>query len=430
MNNLSIPSIKLAEGVNIHPLHTDKFKTNLISVYFRIPLRRETATLAALLPSVLKRGTEKYPTMAQLSARAEELYGASLSAGIAKKGDSEVIRFSVRYVSCDFLPENITGGILELLSQLVLCPKLTNGAFDAEYLAQEKENTKSSIEGLINDKKAYAQARCNEIMFEGDPYGVSEYGYIDELEKITPQSLFEFYKSLLDTAAVEIFVSGSFDEETVVKRIAAEFSRLGARTPKLPATRLAEREADICVKDVTEPMPVTQSKLCIGYNCGISPRSAEYADLRLFCAIFGGSPFSKLFNNVREKLSLAYYVFSVIEGHKSCMKISSGIEADKFRAAYDEINVQLEKMKAGDFTDDEIESAKKYLATGFGSIKDSLDATENFYLDRLILGSGDSIDEYLERLCRVERDGIIRAANSVQLDTIYFLKGEGSDAVQ
>ena len=112
------------------------------------------------------------------------------------------------------------------------------------------------------------------------------------------------------------------------------------------------------------------------------------------------------------------------------MKISSGIEADKFRAAYDEINVQLEKMKAGDFTDDEIESAKKYLATGFGSIKDSLDATENFYLDRLILGSGDSIDEYLERLCRVERDGIIRAANSVQLDTIYFLKGEGSDAVQ
>ena len=148
----------------------------------------------------------------------------------------------------------------------------------------------------------------------------------------------------------------------MVKRIAAEFSRLGARTPNLPATRLAEREADICVKDVTEPMPVTQSKLCIGYNCGISPRSAEYADLRLFCAIFGGSPFSKLFNNVREKLSLAYYVFSVIEGHKSCMKISSGIEADKFRAAYDEINVQLEKMKAGDFTDDEIESAKKYLS--------------------------------------------------------------------
>lgn len=426
---MNIKTIPIADGVNLRLLKSDKFKTNLISVYFRIPLKRETATLAAVLPRVLKRGTEKFPDMAALSARAEELYGASVSAGIQKKGNSEVLRFSVRYVSCDFLPEDITADITELISQLVLYPRLENGAFLAEYTSREKENAKSRIEGLINDKKDYAQSRCNEIMFEGDPYGISEYGRIDDLDRITPQSLYDFYREVISSSEVEIFVSGSFDELGTAKVLKNAFAPLGNRCPVLPEASFAEIEPDIEVKEVTEPMPVTQSKLCMGFNCGIRPDTDEYYAFQLFCTVFGGSPFSKLFNNVREKLSLAYYVFSAFEGGKGCMKISSGIESDKFRAAFDEINVQLGAMQSGEFTDEEIDSAKKYLTTSFGSIKDSQNATENFFYNQLIYGSSDTPDSFLEKLYRVDRDAIIRAANTVQLDTIYFLKGEGSNEV-
>ncbi len=426
---MNLKTIRLTDGVNLRLLHTDKFKTNRISVYFRFPLLRETATFAAVLPGVLRRGTEKYPDMAALSARAEELYGASLSAGILKKGDTELLRFSVSFVADRFLPETVFEDITELISQFVFFPKTVNGAFDPDFTAGEKENTKSRIEGLINDKKTYAQAKCNEIMFEGDPYGISEYGYIDDLDKITPQTLYDFYKKLISESETEIFVGGSFDETDTVNRLKSAFSTLGARRPSLPETVLADIEPDIEVKNVTEVMPVTQSKLCMGFNCGITPASGDSFALRVFCTIFGGSPFSKLFNNVREKLSLAYYVFSATDSSKSCMKISSGIEADKFTAAFDEINVQLEKMKSGDFSDEEIDSAKKYLATGLGSVKDSLSALENFFLERIIEDSSDTPDSFFEKLAAISREDIIRAANTVQLDTIYFLKGDASHEI-
>ena len=418
-----IKTYEISKGINIRFLKTEKFKTNSISFYIHLPIDKSTVTKAALLPKILKRGSEKYPTLTELSKRTEELYGASVGLGIVKKGDGEAIRFNIQFVSDTFLNEKITADAVELLRELVLCPKLENGCFDRAWVNQEKENLKNFIQGLINDKKEYAQVKCDEIMFEGDPYGIFEYGYVEDLDDINESNLYDFYRQILENSAIDIFAGGSFDEGELVGELRKAFSSLSARDTKYEKTRLACVEEKIEVKRVVEPMPTSQSKLVMGFNCGISPVSEDYYGMMLFSCIFGGSPFSKLFNNVRERLSLAYYVFSATDRQKSYMKISAGIEADKFDEAYDEIMAQLDKMKKGDFTDDEIISAKKYLSTSFGSAKDSLGATENYYMGQIILDNDESIDDLIDKLQTVGRDDIIKVANIVQEDTVYFLKG-------
>ncbi len=426
---MRINSYKLTEGVNLRLLRTEKFKTNRVSLYIHLPLMRETATYAALLPRVLKRGTEQYPSLSTLSKRAEELYGAAIASGVGKKGDTQSIKFTLTFASDSFLEESIIADAVQLLGQLVLCPKLSDGMFEQSWVEQEKENLKNFIEGLINDKKEYAQVKCNQIMFDGDPYGIFEYGYVEDLEKIDAKNLFDFYQNILDNSVIDIFASGSFDEETLKTEMNNIFGKLAPRSADYTKTQLAAVEENITVKNVTEPMPTSQSKLCIGFNCGINPVSEDYYNLMMFSCMFGGSPFSKLFNNVREKLSLAYYVFSTADRQKGYVKISAGIEADKFEAAYDEIVLQLGKMKSGDFTDDEIISAKKYLATSLGSAKDSLVAIENFYIGQIMLNNNETIDGLIEKVQKVDRDGIIKAANTVQEDTIYFLKGVGNSEI-
>ncbi len=426
---MKINSFKLTEGVKLRLLNTQKFKTNRISLYVHLPLMRETATYAALLPRVLRRGTNNYPSLSALSKRAEELYGASISAGVGKKGDTQSIKFTIGFASDSFLSESIIKDVIEMLGQIVLSPKLANGVFEPDWVVQEKENLKNHINGLINDKKEYASVRCNEIMFDDDPYGIFEYGYTEDLDSINEKNLYEFYQKVLDNSVIDIFACGSFDEDVLKDEMQKIFGGLKPRRSDYTKTNLAAVKQNIKVKNICEPMPTSQSKLCIGFNCGIDPLSAEYYDLMMFSCIFGGSPFSKLFNNVREKLSLAYYVFSMADRQKGYVKISAGIEADKYEAAYDEITLQLNKMKSGEFSDDEITSAKKYIATSLGSAKDSPAALENFYMGQIMLGNDETIDSLIEKIQDVKRDGIIKAANVVQEDTIYFLKGVGSSEI-
>ncbi len=427
---MKIEKSELAKNVNLHFIETDKFKTSSISLVLRLPLCRTTVTRAALVPRVLKRGSENYPTLAELSKRAEELYGATISAGTAKKGDNQLLRFSVQSVSDSFIDEKISKDVIKLLAEFVLRPKIEKGAFDHEYVTQEKENAKNFIEGLINDKKEYALVKGTEIMFEGDPYGVFAHGYTSDLDEIDGENLFAFYRELLETAAVDIFVCGSFDRDEIISSVEMEFGTLiKDRVANASKSRLASVEEDINIKRVTEEMPTSQSKLFMGFNCGVEPVSADYYAVMMFGCIFGGSPFSKLFNNVREKLSLAYYVYAALDRQKSFMHIAAGIEADKFDAAYDEIFVQLDKMKKGDFSEEEIVSAKKYLATAMASKNDSMAAMEDFYLGQSLLGLSESLEQLTEKLNAVTRDDIIKAANSVQLDTVYFLKGVGNSEI-
>lgn len=416
---------QLFKGVNLNYVKSEKFKTNMISVVLRLPLCRETVTRAALIPRVLKRGTEAYPTLADISKRAEELYGASISAGTLKKGDNQLLVFTVRFVSDSFINGAITKDAVNLLAEFVLRPKTVLGGFDKSYVEQEKVNAKNFIEGLINDKKAYASVRCNEIMFEGDPYGIYEYGYVEDLAEIDEKNLYEFYKILIETSPIEIFASGDFDGDSFKDALEKEFCGiLNDRCARPAETVLAVKEKNIEVKRITEEIPTSQSKLVMGFNCGISPVSDEYCAFMMFSCILGGSPFSKLFNNVREKLSLAYYASSRLERYKGLMVVSSGIEYQNKERAEQEILLQLEAMKQGSISDYEFDVSVKSILNSLRSLRDSSGYLADYYLGQSVSGTQISLEEQCRLIGRVTKEDVIQVAHEIRPEMVYVMRGE------
>lgn len=415
-------SRKICDGVDLRIIESPKFKTNRLSVFFHIPMKRETVTRAALLPSVLKRGCEKYPEYKQMTRHLADLYSAVCGGGIRQKGDGEVLYFTIDYVADAYIGENLTARAAEFLRELVFRPLVKDGGFLPEYLESEKTNLKNAILGLINDKKEYADVKCREAMFGTDGYGMFEAGYAEDLDAITPQNLYAFYDEVLQTAKVDIFVSGSVGEDCVDKICEILTPELNPRDASAVATVPAVSERSE-IQQVCEEISVAQSKLSIGLCCGVDPSSDEYDALMLGGCIFGGSPFSKLFLNVREKLSLAYYASCRIDRIKSVMMISSGIETKNFRQAYDEIMVQLQAMKNGDITEEELAAAKKYLTNGLTAMNDSMRTLEDYYLSQGILGQNQSPEELIACLDKVGIAEIRAVMQKVTVDTVYFLKG-------
>lgn len=414
---------KLFEGGHLHIINAPKFKTNLMSVFFNIPIKRETITMAALLPSVLKRGCKAYPTLKDLSRKLDDMYSASLSAGVRMKGDGEVLYFTSEYISDKYTGENLSSQIAGLLRDFIFSPLTENGGFLESYTSSEKTNLKNAILGLVNDKKEYAEFKCREAMFGGEGYGMFEAGYVEDLDGITPQSLYEFYLDVLNNSKVDIFLSGDISPEITSEVEATLASSFAARDAVYINTEIAA-PTDGDIREITEDADVVQSKLCMGLRCGVDPISKEYDALMLASCIFGGSPFSKLFNNVREKLSLAYYAVARTSKFKSVMMISSGIQTENFKAAYDEIMLQLSKMQTGEIENFEIEAAKKYLKNAFNSMNDSLRSMEDFYLSQAIMGTDQTIDDILSGIWAVTKPQICDVMKKVKLDTVYFLKGK------
>ncbi len=415
-------SRELLKGVTLHLIDAPKFKTNLISVFFNIPLKRETVTQAALLPSVLKRGCSKYPTLKEISKRLNDLYSASFSAGVRPKGDGEVLYFTAEYISDKYIPEKITHDIADFIHDFIFSPLTEKDGFVSSFVESEKVNLKNAILSLVNDKKEYAEVKCREAMFGKEGYGMFEAGYVEDLDDITPQSLYEFYKLVLATAKVDIFISGNIDDETINSVTTALTPSFSPRNAEYIMTSVAKsNSADI--RKVTEAVDTVQSKLCMGLCCNVEPTSKEYYALMLASCIFGGSPFSKLFNNVREKMSLAYYAVAKTARFKSVMMISSGIQTENYERAYDEIMVQFDKMLHGEIDDNEIESAKKYLTNAMNSMNDSLRGMEDYYLSGAIMKSNETVESLLDGILSVTKPEISAVWSKVKLDTIYFLKG-------
>lgn len=412
----------IKNGVDFRFIKAEKFKTNTISVFFNIPLERKTVTKAALLPAVMKRGTMKHQTMSELTRYLYDLYSASLRAGVRSKGDGEVLYFTIEYIRDRFIGENLTAKIIELLSEFIFSPLVDENGFNQEYLDGEKVNLRNAIEGLINDKRDYVEYKCREAMFPDEGYGMYEAGFVEDIPDITASNLYDFYKQIISRAKVDIFAGGDFDSDALNDIKNELCGRFEPRDAEYVNTKIAVptgREINKIVEEIT----VVQSKLCIGVKCGIDPTSPEYYGLLLGGCVFGGSPFSKLFNNVREKLSLAYYAVSRTERFKSTMFISCGIETEKYQAAYDEIMVQFNKMLKGDIEDSEIENSKLYLINSFNSMKDGLRTMEDYYLSQAIMGNDGNIDDLIDRVSRVSKDEVVAAFNKIEFDTIYFLKG-------
>ena len=414
---------EIKKGIKLHEIQTEKFKTNLIAIFLSMPITKENVTKNSLLSAVLRRGSKNMPTQEQISQELEEMYGASFDCGLDKTGDNHILKFYLESVNDKFLPqtdENMLKTSIEKLFEIVFNPLVENGAFKEEYVKQEKENVKRIIEGKPDNKARYAFDRCIEEMYKDEPYGLYKYGYIEDLEQITVQDLYNYYQTMIAECKIDIFVSGNIGEVQEIVKQNENIQKLQEREPNYKINNVEPKE-EVEEKEVIEEMEVTQGKLTIGLDLHLENEEQKY-DAMLYNAILGGTANSKMFQEVREKASLAYTAGSSYVKYKSNIFIKCGIEIKNYKKTMEIIRKQLEDMKNGVFTDDDIENAKKGIISGIKAIDDEQDTEITYFFGQELTGSKTSLEEYIEKIEKVSKDDIIKVANSININTIYFLK--------
>lgn len=413
------------QGVTIHKIETNKFKTNLFAIFLTIKLNRENVTKNALLTAVLRRGTQKLPTQEEISKNLENMYGASFDCGVEKTGDNQVIKFYLESINNEFLPtqENLSKECLEILMDIVFNPYLENGNFKQEYVDGEKENLKQIIEGKIDNKTRYAFDRCIEEMYKNEPYGLYKYGYIEDLDKIDSKNLYEYYLEFIKNVKIDIFVSGELDDKIVDEiKDNVIIKNLNERNAQYNINKENEIKQKVNEpKVITESMQIAQGKLILGLDVLENKKESKYAT-SVYNVILGGSANSKMFQNVREKASLAYTAGSNYLRQKDNIFIKCGIDIPNYEKALNIIKEQLEQMKNGDFTDEDIQNAKTIISASVESIPESQDSEITYYFSQELSDEFISIEDYVSKINDVNKQQIVDIANKIQINTIYFLK--------
>lgn len=418
---------EIKKGIKLHEIQTDKFKTNLIAVFLSMPITKENVTKNSLISAVLRRGSQNMPTQAQISQELEEMYGASFDCGLDKTGDNHILKFYLEAVNDNFLPqadENMLKTSIEKLLEIVFNPLVENGAFKEDYIKQEKENVKRIIEGKPDNKARYAFDRCIEEMYKDQPYGLYKYGYIEDLEKITAQDLYNYYQTMISECKIDIFVSGNINEVTSIVEQNENIQKLQEREPNYKVNKVENKE-EVQEQEIIEEMDVTQGKLTIGLDLHLDNEEQKY-DAMLYNAILGGTANSKMFQEVREKASLAYTAGSSYVRYKSNVFIKCGIEIKNYEKAMEIIRKQLDDMKNGVFTDEDIENAKKGIISGIRAIDDEQDTQITYFFGQELTGNETSLEDYMEKVQNVSKENIVTVANSISVNTVYFLKDNGS----
>lgn len=416
-----IKTTTLKEGIKFHEIQTNKFKTNLLAVFLSLPLTRDTVTKNALITAVLRRGTQTMPNQEIISRKLEEMYGSSFDCGIEKTGDTHTIKFYLEAINDEFLieKENLLEESFKILFDIIFNPLVENGKLKEEYVNGEKENLKQIIEGKIDNKGAYALERCVEEMYKNKAYGLYKYGYIEDLEKITAEDLYNYYKEMISKCKIDIFVSGNLPQNTI------EMVEKNENIQKLNDRKieLKDEEKDKTQEEkvVTESMEITQGKLVIGMDVNSTIENLSYITM-CYNTILGGGANSKMFQNVREKASLAYTAGSNYLKRKQNIFIRAGIEIENYDKAVQIIKEQLNDMKNGKFTQTDIENAKNLIIATIENIEEEQDTEISYYFGQELSNSQISVQEYIEKIKSVTKEQIVEVANNTSINTIYFLK--------
>ena len=421
---------ELMPGVFLSHLRSDKFKTACMSVTLLTQLRRETAAMNAVIPFVLRRGTTRYSDMEQLSRRMDELYGAAVEPVVRRIGEIQCIGFYGSFPEPDYLPggEALLGDTCALMAQLLLDPVTRGGLLLPQYVDSEREKLLDIIRSRMNDKRSYALTRCIEEMCCYEDFAVSRFGSESEAENIHYKKLTRHYRELIQTCPVEIFYCGKTDFKAVSAAMREAFSTMPRGEIDYDiGTDLRMNAVEDHIRFVEEEMDVTQGKLVLGFRLGECMEEPDIPALYVFNAVYGSGATSKLFMNVREKLSLCYYASSAVYLHKGIMLVSSGIEFDKLDAARDEILAQLDSVRRGEITDDELRSAKKSVASDLRAVQDSIGELEGFYLSQALDGLDYGPAELAALAEDVTKEDVQAIAESIECDLIYFLKGSGEE---
>ena len=416
--------INIKDGIKLHIIPNDIYKTNLIRIAFTIDADKDTVTDTAMLPLILKQGSMNYPTQEKINTRLEELYGAEFVANIDKKGDLQVISFEADCIKDKYIPtkESITKEVFDLIFDIVLNPLIEDGAFNNNYLDIEKEKLKKMINELVDDKDAYSYYNCIHEMFGDEGYGLYQMGIESEVEKINSKSLYEYYQKFIDKAKIDIFVSGEVDSDAIKTYIDEKVKDLKPR--EFDATSLISTISAKNVdnpKEIFEKLDVTQGKLVMGCTIDSKQDNRNYVGL-VYNSILGSGASSLLFQNVREKASLAYYAVSRFIDVKSLLFIRAGIEIKNYNKALNLIKEQMNKIIEGDFTQENIDDAKTTLYSNLRNVPEAQESSINYYFMQEFYTQKDSIESLMEKIEAVSREEIIEFAKSVKLNVIYFLK--------
>lgn len=410
--------------LRIHVLPTQRFKTFAISLYVGSPLSEDTVTSTALTPFVLRRGTESYPETTQFRERLEQLYGAGFGFDVYKRGDYQIVQFRMDTINDSFVQseESLLASSFAFLGEVVTQPALEDGHFRNAYVQAEKENIRKKMESIVNDKIRYAAERCLEEMCRDEPYRLHPLGQIKDLDAITSESLYKSYKNWLAESSLDLYVVGDTTFEEVQKLVEQHF-HIDASAPTSYESHRPTREVrDIAT--IVEKMDVSQGKLNMGLRTTITYGDDEYASALVYNGILGGYPHSKLFLNVREKESLAYYASSRYDGHKGIGTIQSGIEIQNYEKAVTIIRNQLEEMRTGQISELEMSQTKAMIRNLLLEMDDSAFEMISFDFNRQLSGKDRPVEQLVQEVENITVDDVHAAAATFELDTIYFLQGQ------
>lgn len=419
---------EISNAVNFNVIKDERFKTGRISVTMFLPLDSKTASVYALLPFVLTNSCRKYPDFTSLNQKLADLYGASLFSDISKIGDMQSLTVSVSFLDDKFAfnEENLSSQLTQLLCDILFDPFLENGEFKLENVEQEKRQLIELIDSEYNDKKILAKNRCEQLMCKNEKFGISRLGNKDNVSKLTPEDVFNAWKTALKTAKIEIMALGDLDEKSALEVFKNAFSKIKRENIVNCKTQIVKKALD--VKEQFDNMDIAQSKLVMGFRTCAALQDDEVMAVRVAVALFGATPQSKLFLNVREKLSLCYYCSAKYDRNKGIMMVQSGVEKKNLKKARDEILHQLDEVKNGNFTDAELEDTKRSLANSYRTISDFLSGLENFYLTQAFDGQFLPPEKFIEKIYAVSKKQVINAAKLITLDTVYALVGNEEDA--
>jgi len=415
--------VKIADGVRLNYIETEKFKTNYFSFNFISELSKEGSKYNSLIPLILMRGCDKYPTQAEINKRLQYLYSGEIVARNDAFGEYQIFGLKANMLDNRFSSDtDITFETIDLICKMIFEPLLENGAFNENYVKGEKINLIDIIESERNNKTKYSMTRLKEEMCKNEVFGISKYGKAEDVEKITPQSLYNAYKNILKKCPIEIYFVGKCDIERLEATLKAYFHEVEREPTEIKASKTIEKADKI--NEVVDNENVNQGKLCLGFRTGYKVEDNKYYLLQLFNEVYGGSPTSKLFMNVREKMSLCYYCRSIVNQRNGMMIVASGIEFSNKEIAQNAIIEQLNAIKNGDVSAEEFESARKSIRNGYLQVYDSAESMEAWAFFRGICGSKSTPMNECDKIDGATIQDIQKVASKMTLDTIYFLNGK------
>lgn len=412
--------IQIGDGINLMLISKKNYKTNIATIYIKRPLSREEVTMNSLLPSVLKSGTKDFPSQREITIKMQELYGSNLGASVDKTGERQIMSFRLYTTSDDFLPEPVFEEAFDVLKNVILDPKIVNNGFDSKFVEIEKENLREDINAKINNKGHYAMEKCIEHMCEGEPFSISEDGYIEDIDNIDEKSLYSHYLKVISSSEIDIVIAGSFEREKVIEIIRNTFS---IKRENIIKTRKEEIFKKSEPKFIEDNLDITQGKLVMGFRTNMDFKDEKYYALLMYSAILGGGAHSKMFLNIREKESLCYSIYSTLEKMKGLMFIGAGIEISDYDKALELIFKELNDMKSGVISLQELENSRRYIVSNLRALNDSLSSLTDFYYNMSIQDTNRSLDDVINFVKNVKIEDVVEVAQNIYLDTVYFLRG-------